>query len=121
MKVADDLSLGSGGSSSPHQTSNDRGVIRNTKEETVSDSGKSLDQGGTLQVGGKETQLVKRSKILLAVILILAATGGALATFTFLKTDDEFTMEKEVRSLSSLKISRTALTSLIFATPESLS
>ena len=99
MKIADDLSLESGGSS--HHLTNNHGFARNTpKDETVSDSDKSLDRGVAPQVGRKETQLVKRSKIFLAFILILAATGGALATFTFLKKDDEFTMAKEVSFLT---------------------
>lgn len=100
MKALDDLSLESGASPSHHPTSNRVVARTDTKDETVSNSDKSSDQAGaSLQVGRKETQLVKRSKIFLALILILAATGGALATYTFLKNDDEFTMAKEVRFL----------------------
>ncbi len=69
-----------------------------TKDETASNSEKSADGSASI-VGGHETRLVRKSKILLGAILILAATGIAVATYKFLKQEDDLVMSKDVSTV----------------------
>lgn len=95
---ADDiLSLESGASSTNHYHDDRIASGSSVRDETASTSEKSAGgRSATSIVGGRETRLVRRSKAFLALVLVLAATGGAVATYQFLKQEDEIAMSKEV-------------------------
>ncbi len=103
MNADDNASLESGASSSHcynDANSDFHGGYTgsSTKDETASNSEKSADGSASI-VGGHETRLVRKSKILLGAILILAATGIAVATHKFLKQEDDLVMSKDVSSV----------------------
>lgn len=101
MEVDDGASLESGVSST---LDNNDGNIdfhggyagSSTKDETLSNSEKSGDGSASVVVAGHETRMVRRSKVFLWLVLVLAATGAAIATYRFLKKEDDFAVSKEV-------------------------
>lgn len=94
----DTLSLESGASSTNHYDDDDRIPSGSSaRDETGSTSERSAGAGSaTSIVGGRETRLVRRSKAFLALVLVLAATVGAVATYRFLEQEDEIAMSREV-------------------------
>ena len=103
MNANDDtLSLESGASSTHENHDDHHPAGSSARDETASTSEKSAGGSATSVVGGRETRLVQRSKAFLALVLVLAATGGAIATYKFLEHEDELAMSKEVSPFSSM-------------------
>lgn len=97
MNTPDDtLSLESGASSRHDYHDDHHLAASSARDETASTSEKSAGGSATSVVGGRETRLVRRSKAFLALVLVLAATGGAVATYLFLDHEDEIAMSQEV-------------------------
>lgn len=95
MNTDDTLSLESGASSTHENNDDHLATASSARDESASTSDKSAAGTAPSVVGGRETRLVRRSKAFLALVLVLAATGGAVATYRFLQQEDELAMSKE--------------------------
>lgn len=65
-----------------------------TRDETESNSDKSA--GESQMLGKDDTRLVRKSKALVGLFLLLAATVGSVLTYKFLEQEDNLAMEKQV-------------------------
>jgi hypothetical protein len=68
------------------------------RDETVSNSGTEDGSSSERSLARQETKFVRRSKLLVCFVLVLAATAGAFLTFKFLEREDEEAMAKQVSS-----------------------
>jgi hypothetical protein len=68
------------------------------REGTVSNSGTGDGSSSEMTLARQETKFVRRSKSLVCVVLVVAATAGAFVTFKFLRKEDEGAMAKQVSS-----------------------
>jgi len=102
MNSTDDSSLESGASHGefikPEESStiggDDLGSGSSTRDETTS---RTSDKSGDGSALGRQNQRpVRRSKAMVALVLLIAATLAAVATYKFLKLADNLAMAKQV-------------------------
>jgi hypothetical protein len=100
--IASDAS--SGLEETPDKIVNGGSISDSTSQEdetTFSNSATGDGPSSVSSLARRETQLVRSSKLLVCFILAVAATTGAVITYTFLEREEEESMAKQVSSASA--------------------
>jgi hypothetical protein len=100
--IASDAS--SGLMETPDKMVNGGSISDSTSKEDETTFSNSATGDGTSSVSSlarRETQLVRRSKVFVCLILAVAATAGAVVTHSFLEREEEESMAKQVSSASA--------------------